>query len=89
MDFFGLGFSFDVVEAERKDTRWSLDGTETKLLASGSKPQIHEGFSWIHKEINWNPPKKEFDKILCLLIIFYFASDGYKTYKYWEKCLKP
>ena len=52
MDFFGLSFGFDVVEAWRKNTQWSLDGIETKLLVSGSKSRIHEGFSWIHKEIN-------------------------------------
>ena len=34
----------DVVEAWRKNTQCSLDGTETKLLVSGRKPQIHKGF---------------------------------------------
>ena len=29
---------------EEKHTRCSLDGTKTKLLVPGSKPQIHEGF---------------------------------------------
>ena len=28
-----------------------FDEIKTKLLVFGSKPQIHEGFSWIHKEI--------------------------------------
>ena len=60
---------FDIVEAWRKHTLYSLDGTETKLLVYSSKPRIHEGFPWIHKKENWNPPEKEFDKSLCLLII--------------------
>ena len=60
---------FDVNEAERKHTRYSFHGTETKLLVSSSKPWIHEGFLWIHMEINWNPLEKEFDKSLYLLII--------------------
>ena len=29
---------------EEKHTRYSLDGTETKLLVSDSKPRIHKGF---------------------------------------------
>ena len=36
--------NFDVAEAQRKHTRCSLDGTETKLLVRGSKPRIQEGF---------------------------------------------
>ena len=56
---FVYGSHSDVAEAWRKYTWCSLDGTETKLLTSGSKP-IHEGFPWIHKEENWNPLEKEF-----------------------------
>ena len=33
-----------MLQKSEESTRYSLDGTETKLLASGSKPQIHEGF---------------------------------------------
>ena len=39
-------------------------------------------------EQNWNPPEDNLTKRLCLLIIGSFATDGYKTYKYWEKRLK-
>ena len=30
---------------KKKHTRYSLNGTEIKLLASSSKPQIHKEFS--------------------------------------------
>ena len=38
-------YEIDVVEAWRKHTQYSLDGTKTKLLISGNKPRIHERFS--------------------------------------------
>ena len=34
----GWSMGFDVNEAERKHTRYSFHGTETKLLVSSSKP---------------------------------------------------
>ena len=39
-----------------------FDRTETKLLVFYSKSRIY-------KVINWNPPEKEFDKKVCILLI--------------------
>ena len=39
-----------------------FDRIETKLLVFYSKPRIY-------KVINWNPPEKEFDKKVCILLI--------------------
>ena len=47
----------------KKSTHDTLfDETETKLLVSGSKPQIHEGFLSIHKEIKLESIRRKFNK---------------------------
>ena len=80
-----------MLQKSEESTRYSLDRTETKLLASDSKLQIHEGFPWIHKENRTGiHQKNNLTKSFYLLIIVWFVFDDYKTYKYWKKkCLKP
>ena len=73
--FHHIGIHSNVAKAWEKHAQCSLDETETKLLASSSKPRIHEGFLEYTREGNWQ-------NICILLIIIWFAFGAYKTYKY-------
>ena len=66
LDYFSCMKNYNLILMSRKPkekhTRCSLDGTEIKLLVFYSKPGIHEGFSWIHKEIKLESTRRKFDK---------------------------
>ena len=52
---------------EEKYTRCSIDRIETKLLVSGSKPRIHEGFPEFTRRIKLESTIRKFDKTFVFI----------------------